>query len=102
MVVVTAYGAWQGLDERGNIPHSRESIITAEPTWLVGESKTCTSVPELALAYDVTVFLRCDQGVRHQIRIRFWGRTERTDPLMNTVDWKCVKHTDSFVCYALD
>jgi hypothetical protein len=39
------FGGYNWLDGQGYISHSRETTITAEASWLVGESKTCYSTP---------------------------------------------------------
>jgi len=95
------YAVWLGFDDKGYIPHSKETSITAESTWLVGESKTCISSPSDKNG-DVTRLIYCDKGEEHRIAITFWGKTEREDARARTaVEWKCVKKSDSFVCYAL-
>ena len=35
----------EGRDDLGWVSHTRDTVITAEPNWLVGESKTCYSTP---------------------------------------------------------
>jgi hypothetical protein len=100
MLVVFGYGGWTSLDEKGLIPHSVDAVITAEPSWLPGESKNCIAFPDQG---NVTRFVHCDKGPEHQIEIKFWGRTERTGPnVENGVRWKCVKRNEGFTCYALD
>lgn len=105
------FGGYNWLDGQGYISHSRETTITAEASWLVGESKTCYSTPiepQLATsikvnAWDVTHSIYCDKGPEHQIKVNFWGKTERADQRAHWgVSWKCVKGSDSFTCYALD
>lgn len=95
------YAAWRSLDEKGYIPHSQETSITAESTWLVGENKTCISAPS-GKNSDVTQLVECDKGQQHRIAVTFWGKTEREDARGRFVMWKCVKKSDSFVCYALN
>jgi hypothetical protein len=93
------YGVGLGLDENGYVPHSKETSISAESTWLVGENKTCISAPS-GKDSDVTQLVECDKGEQHRIAVTFWGRTEREDAKTRFVTWKCVKKVDSFVCYA--
>ena len=101
-VVGLTYGAWMNLDEKGYIPHSRETSITAEPSWLVGENKACFAMP-VGENHDVTAAVICDKGPAHNIKIAFWGKVERDDPRAETgVGWKCVKKSDGFTCYALN
>src|SRR5437588_3529025 len=83
-IAIWAIGAWvySALDEAGYLPHTRETIITAEQSWIVGESKTCFSVPlerqearELHRHVgDVTRSVRCDSGPEHEIKVTFHGR----------------------------
>jgi hypothetical protein len=93
---------WQKLDARGLIPHSHETDITAEPSWLNGESKVCSSFPAQP-ENDVTTRILCDKGPDHHIEVRFWGLKSREDSRApNGVTWKCVKNSESFVCYDLN
>jgi hypothetical protein len=68
------------LDAAGYISHTRETLISADPSWLVGESRICYSVP-----------LEPEYVSRHKA----WDVTHR-------VGWKCDRREDSFECYALD
>lgn len=111
-VIALGIGGYNWMDEAGYISHTVETTITAEPGWLVGESKTCVTNPlsaEDARFYktkrgDVTHTVSCDNGPYHQIKVTFWGRTERTDERAkdNGITWKCTKNSDSFTCRDLD
>jgi hypothetical protein len=100
------------VDESGWIFHSRETAITARADWLIGENKTCTSYPlgadEAKLWKDklnsVTHKINCDDGPEHEIAVTFLGRTERPDARAHDsgVQWRCVKRSESFTCYALN
>jgi hypothetical protein len=100
LVVGIVYAGWNALDEKGIIPHWRETSITAQSSWLVGESKTCVAIPTPGTG--ATALLTCDNGPVHRIRITFWGKTGRSLKAIPVIDWKCLKQSDSFVCYALD
>jgi hypothetical protein len=103
-----AAGLYSVLDAAGYISHTRETVITADSSWLIGESRTCYSVPlepEYAHGnpWDVTQRVGCDKGPEHNIRVIFHGRTERPEKRARFgVSWKCVRREDSFECYALD
>jgi len=95
-------GGYDRLDGNGYISHDRESVIVAHSTWMVGESKTCSS-NATPPTYDVTKSLYCEGTEQHTVTITFHGRTERPDAKDRYgVSWKCVRRTDSFACYALD
>ena len=54
-------------------------------------------------SYDVTKAVYCEGTEQHTVKITFHGRTERPDAKDRYgVDWKCVRRSDSFECYALD
>jgi hypothetical protein len=105
------YGCWTVVDEAGWISHNRDTTITAQSDWLVGESKVCISFPldaEFA-AYvgaeknDVTHRMNCDKGPDHEMPLTFWGRVKRPEHrAAGGVNWRCVKKSDGFVCYDLN
>jgi hypothetical protein len=108
-VLVGAYaGAYNFADEAGWISHTRDTFITAAPSWIIGESKACMSMPidgqvsPKEDAWDVTEGVRCGDGPEHQIKVTFHGRTKRPDAKGRAVSWKCIRRSDSFECYALD
>jgi hypothetical protein len=103
------FGVYSLLDAAGYISHTRETLISVDPSWLVGESRNCYSVPlrpESASrhkAWDVTHRVGCDSGLDHYIKVTFHGRTARPELRAKFgVSWKCVRREDSFECYALD
>ena len=112
LVLSVIYGVFAELDKAGWISHTKETTITAQSNWIVGENKTCISFPaepQIAKSlkienYDVTHKVICDQGEDHNINVTFYGRTERQEKSVQSrgVRWKCIKKTDSFVCYDLD
>jgi hypothetical protein len=98
-------------DEAGWISHNRDTTITAQSDWLVGESKVCISFPldVDTAAYvgadknDVTRRMNCDRGPEHQIPVTFWGQVKRSDHrAAGGINWRCVKKSDGFVCYDLN
>ena len=105
-------------DSEGWIPHQEESWISADGTWLVGESKICTSSPyrsdpvldefdrkfnarptspepQRSVGYAFSN-LTCDAGPKHRITITFWGR--RDQPEYISVSWKCTRGASDFTC----
>ena len=105
-------------DLEGWIPHQEESWISADGTWLVGESRICTSSPyrsdpvldefERKINADTVApepqrsvgyafsNLTCDAGPAHRITITFWGR--RDQPEYVSVSWKCTRGGSDFTC----
>lgn len=105
-------------DSEGWIPHQEESWISADGTWLVGESRICTSSPhrsdpvldefERKINADTVApepqrsvgyafsNLTCDGGPAHRIKITFWGRREQPEYI--SVSWKCARGTSDFTC----
>jgi hypothetical protein len=103
------YGLVSVLDAAGYISHTRETLINADPSWMVGESRMCYSVPlqpESAPrheAWDVTHRVGCGSGLDQYIKVTFHGRTARPELRAKFgVSWRCVRREDSFECYALD
>jgi hypothetical protein len=97
------------LDAAGYISHTRETLISADPSWSVGESSTCYSIPlepeysQRHPAWDVTHRVGCGIGLDRYIKVTFHGRTARPELRAKFgVSWKCVRREDSFECYALD
>ena len=109
LVIGTISALYSVLDAAGYISHTRETLICVHPSWLVGESRTCYSVPlqpEYAArhkAWDVTHRVGCGSGLDHYIKVTFHGRTERPELRAKFgVSWKCVRRKDYFECYSLD
>jgi hypothetical protein len=108
VIAAISWGAYDGLDSLGWIPHNEETAITAQSSWLVGESKECVSYPPFnqAEAYPLgkpvgyaVALIKCDDGPEHRIKIRFFGRIEQ--PEYAAVRWKCTRGEDGFTCYEL-
>jgi hypothetical protein len=108
VIAAISWGAYEELDSAGWIPHNEETIITAQPSWLIGESKECLSYPPFnqAEAYPLgkpvgyaVARMKCDDGPEHQMKIRFFGRMEQ--PEYASVRWKCTRGEDGFTCYEL-
>jgi len=90
------------LDEEGWVSHTEDSIITAQPGWLAGETKECFSIPILdpkavgLVDKDVGYALShisCDEGPEHHIKIQFFGRENQ--PEHRGIVWSCKKNADS-------
>ena len=98
------YGAYVVLDSLGWVPHRRDSVVTAEANWFVGESKDCMSNPLNALdasnmnkakGYAISKISR-DGGPEHSIQVMFYGRIEQ--PEYSWIRWRCTRNEDSFTC----
>jgi hypothetical protein len=98
------YAAYGDLDSAGWLPHWEQSVITAQPNWLVGESKDCISSPldgrsahtlNRAKGYAISQ-ISCDGGPEHSVGIQFFGRIEQ--PERTWVSWRCKRNEASFTC----
>jgi hypothetical protein len=109
VVVILCIGLFVGFYERvdssGWVAHREDTTITAEPGWLVGESRECVSYPldagkagRKGAGYAVDV-LHCDNGPEHQMKVTFWGRLNQ--PEYDVVNWKCTRKQGGFTCYEL-
>lgn len=81
------------LDSAGLVSHSVDTSITAQANWLVGETKTCESVPD-ASGYAFSE-ITCDEGPKHNIKVKFYGM--RDQPGKIDLFWNCTKSGDSFM-----
>lgn len=104
VVFVGGYGAYTGIDSSGWMPHSEDSVITAQANWFVGESKDCTSYPldaktaqamKKPKGYAIAQ-INCDDGPQHSVKITFFGRTEQ--PEYDWITWRCTRNESSFTC----
>jgi hypothetical protein len=94
----------QEIDSTGYISHKVESTITADPSWINGESRTCISHPldaqsasELDKPAGYALWgLDCSGGDWHRITITFWGST--VQPGKKAAYWNCTRTSDSFTC----
>jgi hypothetical protein len=92
---------YEMIDEHGLIEHSVQSRITAEPSWIVGETKDCTSYPlasaqgNLDQGYAVGA-LDCGGGPQHEMEITIYGRL--VQPEYKAVMWRCKREAASFDC----
>jgi len=99
------------LDQSGWVSHTEDGVITAQSSWLAGESKECASVPlidpksegfpDKDFGYALSA-IHCDDGPEHHIKIQFFGRQDQ--PEHRGIVWNCKKNSDSvmdpagFVC----
>jgi hypothetical protein len=104
IVVALAIEGYSSLDSRGWVPHSEDSVITAQESWLVGESKDCFSVPldwstasaEHKESGYALSSISCDNGPAHQIEIKFYGL--QNQPNVGGVWWRCTRDQTGFTC----
>jgi hypothetical protein len=94
----------QEIDSTGYISHKVESTITADPSWINGESRTCISHPldaqnagelDKPAGYALSG-LDCGGGDWHRITITFWGSTVQIGK--SAAYWNCTRTSDSFTC----
>lgn len=84
------YGGYQKLESVGYISHSVETVITAQGSWMVGESKECTSpIRETPFTY-----ISCDGGPEHKVKITFYGREKQGG---KAAIWNCTRNDMSFM-----
>ena len=92
------------LDSTGYISHRVESTITADPTWINGESRTCISHPldaqnaaYLGKRAGYALWgLDCGGNDWHRISITFWGSAVQSG--IKAAYWNCTRTSDSFTC----
>jgi hypothetical protein len=92
------------IDSTGYVSHKVESTITADPNWIIGESRTCISNPldslnakELNKPFAYALWgLQCGDGDWHRITITFWGSAVQVGK--KAAYWNCVRTSDSFTC----
>jgi hypothetical protein len=92
------------IDATGYISHRVESTITADPSWIIGETKTCISNPLDSLNAGVLQKpvgyalwgLQCGPGDWHKITITFWGSAVQDEK--KAAYWDCKRTADSFTC----
>jgi hypothetical protein len=94
----------QGLDATGYISHKVESTITADPSWIIGETRTCITNPldslnagalQKPVGYALWG-LQCGPGDWHKITITFWGSAVQAGK--KAAYWDCKRTADSFIC----
>lgn len=92
------------IDSSGYISHKVESTITAQSGWMVGESKSCISIPlaaQIARAVGkepgyAFFYVKCDDGPERKITVTFWGAENQ--PENKVAYWNCKRTADSFDC----
>jgi hypothetical protein len=107
IIAAIVFWIYTGIDSEGWIPHSEDSVITAQANWFVGESKNCLSYPLDAKTAQIlgkpTGYaisrIACDDGPEHAVKITFYGRTEQ--PERQWINWRCTRNSDSFTCKQL-
>jgi len=94
----------QDLDSTGYFSHKIQTTITAQDSWIVGESKDCMSYPlnaeaarnagkEQGYAFSN---VDCDNGPGHNMLVTFWGSKDQ--PGKYAALWNCTRTADAFVC----
>jgi hypothetical protein len=104
LVIILAAAAYSAADESGYISHSVETSISAQENWLIGEAKECTSpVLNAKTAHYigqedgyVAVFVTCDNGPQHAIKVTFYGQLNQPDHKLIT--WRCTRESEGFTC----
>jgi len=91
IVATGGYFAYAPLNSIGWIEHTRQTTITAQATWMVGEAKHCVSDP--AKAFDMVL---CDGGPPRDMPVSFFGR--EIQPEYSAVNWNCIRDGSGFTC----
>jgi hypothetical protein len=107
LIVYAFVAAFAFIDGSGWIPHSEETVITAQANWFIGESKDCSSVPLEPSTATVSgrnkgfamSRIECDGGPEHRLNITFYGRTEQPEYVQ--VQWKCTRESEGLTCKEL-
>ena len=95
------------------IPHTETVDIYFKGDWIQGEYKVCAGIPNDPPKSHDLEGLDCPartviDGSRHNVSVRFYGRTIRPDVVMDDewfnrhFQWRCRREADSFTCYALN
>ena len=107
----------QSLNDQGYIPHKANIKLSMAGNWLENESRTCLS--GYAFDYKKQAYsadtMACPADAfaetQHDLPVTFYGKVERAvvhdfvrsnGNLIGDSDWRCVKHSDGFTCYAID
>jgi hypothetical protein len=88
-------GAYYELDNRGYIPHSVETSISARPTWFVGEKRQCYSI--IHSSGYVADPIYCGDGPYHQMTVKLYGRLYQ--PEHTSASWRCTREAEDFTCH---
>jgi len=88
----------------GYIPHSVDTSISAQSSWMVGESKACHSYAldatnaRLSDRKEGSVIgpIVCDDGPMHMVKVTLYGRLEQ--PEHKYAYWRCTRDSDQFTC----
>ena len=109
LLAALVYGSWwwvqkNYMDPGGWDSHTVESTITAQTGWMVGESKSCLSIPldaQIARAVGkepgyAFFYVNCDDGPERKIQVTFWGAENQQKS--KVAYWNCTRTTDSFTC----
>ncbi len=102
LIIAGIYWGFIQLDSWGLIPQSKETVITAQGNWVIGENKQCwspalDSVSARAInkenGYSFSK-ITCDGGPEHNIKVTFFGREKQPD--YKVVFWNCTRNDTSF------
>ncbi len=94
----------QGIDGTGYISHRVESPITADPSWLIGETETCVSRPldrdNARILNKPTGYalwgLNCGGSEYRRMPVTFWGSEVQSG--IKAAYWDCTRAAESFTC----
>jgi len=105
--------AYVGLDQEGWVPHTDTVDMYMMGNWMNGENRVCAGLHNGTGSADGEITaLYCPDGsgleTPHNFTVKFWGKVRR--PARNKVEvalgskhmWNCTRHSDEFVCKALD
>ena len=89
----------------GYAEHTVETSISAQPNWLVGETKECYSaILDPSTAYHlgresgyVASSIECDDGPHHDMQVKIYGRLEQPENKPFAI-WNCTHNADGFTC----
>jgi hypothetical protein len=113
VAALCVYGGYTLADNLGDISHVKTVDLYMASDWLVGENRTCSAIQGRDKASDPVsvgvIFCPSDAPSEHphNVEIRFWGKVSRPELVLDTSsprnsDWRCVRESGGFTCYALD
>lgn len=88
----------------GYVQHSIETSISAQQSWMVRETKDCSSAAldsETAInlgkeAGYVASSINCGDGPMHTITVNLYGRLNQ--PEHKIIHWRCTRESEGFTC----
>jgi hypothetical protein len=113
VIGAAGFALYNVADSSGLVPHSATVDLYMDGNWLEGENRTCLGThnapaPNLGDITSLSCSEKFETEKPHNMTVKFWGKTIRaatdnkTPELGSLHHWLCTRHSDGFVCKALD